>query len=96
MGDSSLKRQQNLDEHGFTVKTYKSIDGRRPVQRDNYSDRLSIWHLNIGGLQNKQDRLRTIIQNAAEKPDIIGICETHLPQHAETGTPPDLFFTNKY
>ena len=98
MGQTSLKRQQNLDEHGFTTKSYKSIDGRRPIERQTFADRLTVWHLNIGGLKNDThiDKLRTIIHNSAEKPDIIGISETHLPQHEEYGLPPDISGYNAY
>ena len=97
MGKTSLKRQQNLDEHGFTLKTFKSIDGRRPIERQTFADRLTIWHLNIGRLkEDHTDRLRTIIHNAAERPDIIGISESHLPKHEELGLPPDIKGYNVY
>ena len=92
MGNASLKRQQNLEEFGFTTKQYKSIDGRRPAEQTSQlnSNRFTIWHLNIAGLRSKIDRLRTIIHNAPEKPSIIGICETHLPKHPEYGLFPDI------
>ena len=54
------------------------------------TDRFTIWHLNIAGLKDKIDRLRTIIHNAPEKPNIIGICETHLHVKQEYGLPPDI------
>ena len=66
MGNMSLKRQQNLEEHGFTCKVYKSIDGRRPAEQNSNPDRLTIWHLNISGLKSHLDNLRTIIHNAVK------------------------------
>ena len=89
MGSVTLKRQQNLDELGFTCKTYKSINGRRPVEQQSAQTRdvFTVWHLNIAGLKSKIDRLRTILHNSPDKPDIIGICETHLSRFADYGIP---------
>ena len=100
MGNVSFKRQQNLDELGFTCKTYKSINGRKPIETRSLerNQRFTVWHLNIAGLKAKVDRLRTILHNSPDKPNIIGICETHLPPHPEYGIPPDIrgytFFHN--
>ena len=96
MGNATLKRQQNLDEHGFTTKYYKSIEGRRPVENTTHADTFTAWHLNIRGLKSHIDRLRTILHNAVVKPDVIGISETHLPTHAYMGIPPDIRGYNAY
>ena len=55
-----------------------------------------MWHLNIWGLRTKWDLLRTFIHNAVQKPDIIGIWESHLPPHEEYGIPPDIKGFNAY
>ena len=55
--------------------------------------------MNIAGLWNKLDKLKTAIYNTPEKPDVIGLCETHLAK-GEKGLPPDIkgynFFYNNY
>ena len=71
----SLKRQPNLDNYGFTSRTYLTARGREPVDEETMpnNDRVSIWHLNITGLWQKLDRLTTAIHNTPEKPDVIGL-----------------------
>ena len=88
----SLKRQNTLDNYGFIPRTYLTARGREPVDEETLpnNDRVTIWHLNVSGLWSKIDRLTTAIHNTPEKPDVIGLCETHLAKHPETGMPPDI------
>ena len=86
----TLKRQPTLDNYGFVPRTYLTATGRRTVESEPPSnDRFTVWHLNISGLWNKLDRLKMAIYNTPEKPDVIGLCETHL-SNSVNGIPPDI------
>ena len=79
-----------MDDFQFTSRTYITARGRElrdePGLED--SDRSTIWHLNISGLWDKIDNLKTAITNSPERPDVIGLCETHLK--AKRDLPPDI------
>ena len=70
----NLKRQPTLENYGFTNRTYTSTRGiTSNIEVTTENDRMTVWHLNIAGLWDKLERLKTIIYNSPEKPDIIGL-----------------------